>query len=576
MMFLCYFYIIFLEYSNNRIMKQTISTVPRIEKELSKAKTKEEIEKLLSICDQLHEAITNDIIISEGYTIQDIPSDEIYEQYSLKINHVNKFSDVVKCPIMFMGSVYKPKPDENIVINNIILTPKYDGTSLAIRLIKIKNVFYVAESHTKGREVGGKHVNQNVTDKIRYFIKSIDIKNTKKAIETFKDVEEIHIRGEFICRHKICDEEGNPIACHANVASGQINRLFKEFKNGLENFDFVGYEIAKIYRKINDKKIEFIPTQIQAIQLLKMLIINYELNEPSIVYSGNYWIANNSVDVDYPSTYEEILDSEQHPTDGIVYCERTWTYPTEESAFKSKFYGKYAWKPQSEKHVIVSGLEYSMSKNGDINFNILYEPIQINGKTYSRAKTGTNKLKYFIDNGLGKNAVCVLELKNDVMPYISTIITPSDQTFKMLLKCPFCNQELIYLYDKDNELRHIRCENNNCGDLLITKWTKFISSMNKIYKQNNGTILPTYNDLGKQIKSAISETKLRTIANEKKLTISTIEEYMPTIFDEFEKLDLETQLIVLGYGGKLEVQKMIRENNYESLCAVPDVWIYQE
>ena len=81
-----------------------------------------------------------------------------------------------------------------------------------------------------------------------------------------------------------------------------------------------------------------------------------------------------------------------------MYCEKTWTYPTEESAFKSKFYGKYAWKPQSEKHIIVSGLEYSMSKNGDINFNILYKPIQINGKTYSRAKTGTNKLKYFIDN----------------------------------------------------------------------------------------------------------------------------------------------------------------------------------
>ena len=110
----------------------------RLEKELSKAKTNEEIEKLLSICDQLHEAETNDIIISEGYTIKDIPSDEIYEQYSLKVNHINKFSDVVKGPIMFMGSVYKPKPNENIVLNNIILTPKYDGTSLAIRLIKIK------------------------------------------------------------------------------------------------------------------------------------------------------------------------------------------------------------------------------------------------------------------------------------------------------------------------------------------------------------------------------------------------------------------------------------------------------
>lgn len=548
----------------------------RLEKELSKAKTNEEIEKLLSICDQLHEAETNDIIISEGYTIKDIPSDEIYEQYSLKVNHINKFSDVVKGPIMFMGSVYKPKPNENIVLNNIILTPKYDGTSLAIRLIKNENSFKIIEAHTKGREVGGKHVNQDVSNKIKYFIKSIDIKNTKKSVEIFKDVEEIHIRGEFICRHKICDEEGNSIVCHANVASGQINRLFNEFKNGLENFDFIGYEVAKIYRNINNQKIEFIPTQKQAIQLLKMLIINYNLNESSLVYSGNYWFAKNSVDVDYPSAYEEILESEQHPTDGIVYCEETWKYPTEESAFKSKFYGKYAWKPQSEKHVIVTGLEYSMSKNGDINFNILYKPTQINGKTYSKAKTGTNKLKYFIDNGLGKNAVCVLELKNDVMPYISTIITPADQKFDMLINCPFCDQKLNYIYDENNELRHIRCENSNCDNLLITKWAKFISSMNKIYKQNNGTILPTYNDSGKQIKTAISEIKLRTIANKNKLTISIIENYMPTIFDEFKELDLETQLIVLGYGGKLEVQKMIRENNYNSLFDVPDVWIYKE
>ena len=60
-----------------------------------------------------------------------------------------------------------------------------------------------------------------------------------------------------------------------------------------------------------------------------------------------------------------------------------------------------------------------------------------------------------------------------------------------------------------------------------------------------------------------NKKKLEKIAETKPLNKLTIEEYMPTIYDEFEALDLETQLTVLGYGGKLAVKKLIREKGYE-------------
>ena len=50
--------------------------------------------------------------------------------------------------------------------------------------------------------------------------------------------------------------------------------------------------------------------------------------------------------------------------------------------------------------------------------------------------------------------------------------------------------------------------------------------------------------------------------------------YMPTLYDEFEALDLETQLTVLGFGGKLAVKKLIREQGYSTITDVPNVWIY--
>lgn len=538
----------------------------RLEKELSEALTDNAIDDLLLICDKLHESVE-----VEGYTANDLPSDEIYEQYCLRVGHENPFSDVVKGTIMFMGSVYKPKPDEDIVIEQAILTPKYDGTSLAIRFVKNNNEFIPIEAHTKGREVGGEHVNQDVSDKIKYFIKSLTFKN-----EVFKDVVELHIRGEFICKEKVYDELGNPAACHASLASGQINRLFNEFKKDLEKYDFVGYEIAKVFRNIYNSKntTEMIPTQKQAIKLLKMLTINYK-NCSSQLFPGKSWNATTTADVDFATVYEEILESETHPTDGVVYCSENWKYPTDESAFKSKFYGKYAWKPQSEKHIVAQSIEYSMAKDGDINFNIIYEPTLLNGKTYCKAKAGTNKLLSLINAGLGKGATCNLELKNDVIPYISHVIVRVDDVFELPVDCPFCGQKLQYIYDNGNELRHIKCNNDNCGVLVITKWAKFISAMNKIYKKEHGEILETRNDSGKIVKSAISEKKLEKIAETKRLSKETIEFYMPTLFDEFEALDLETQLNVLGYGGKLAVKKLIRENNYSTLSDVPDVWIYQ-
>ena len=49
--------------------------------ELSKAKTLQEIERLINICDRLHkgEKVT-------GYNIKDLPSDSVYAEYRNKLN----------------------------------------------------------------------------------------------------------------------------------------------------------------------------------------------------------------------------------------------------------------------------------------------------------------------------------------------------------------------------------------------------------------------------------------------------------------------------------------------------------
>ena len=92
---------------------------------------------------------------------------------------------------------------------------------------------------------------------------------------------------------------------------------------------------------------------------------------------------------------------------------------------------KVAWKVGSvdtSYRTTVIDVEWNVSANGLIKPRVLYEPITIPGATLSYA-TGFNA-KFIFDNGIGKGSVIMVKRSGDVIPYITSVVSPAETTSK--------------------------------------------------------------------------------------------------------------------------------------------------
>ena len=555
---------------------------PRLSIELQIAAEQKNIQlihQLLQICDILHAGLQ--LPPNQYYTVSDLPTDAEYEYYVRTYNYQTDTS-ITDSTIMFMSTI--PKKQEIVEVKDAIIMAKYDGVSAAMLFTKSNqnnNTYVLKNANTRGRTIGVSISNTNILPKLEKLINHItfnitilkDLINSSEDLSNLwnKEIEilNIAIRGELILNYKQLDNSGQTLNHPAAAVAGLVNGGIELFIKEIDKLCIQFYEIAYIdIINLSDNQLyRFIPTQYQTVIMLKDCYIYYNyvnplsiVANPQLSLDSLLYNASNTIEINFDKIYDSLISEIYYPTDGLVYCNQNWKYPQNKEEFGKVGYGKYAWKPSNKCYSFVEGIEWPLTKNGELNPIIQFTEFTFNGTKYSQCKMSMGQLFEYQKLGFGIGAELLISIVNLKTAHIDGIISPADEVYKIPVKCPYCNSQLVLENGKTNNSKHLKCRNENCIEQKVQKYAFFISSLSKLYPQ-----LIFKNKNGKVVKSKISENTLRKIYNEHgDLNNSILLLYIPNMLSALDSLSHENQLYVLSLGGIKQIQALIKEHKTNS------------
>ena len=509
--------------------------------------------KLKDICDRIH--ATGDVY--NEYGPEDLPSDILYEEMvklindnavDLKIvthkniglnssyirkdglgvssNEINHMHDK-HIHDLWMGSITKLTEIKDIP--DAILLPKFDGCSCGVRLKRsiINNEFEVVEALTRGTEEGFITKKSNITEKFNrisdLLLKNLSSPEISQYIllngRRFSEITSLTLRGEIVLK----DKNITPSA-PASYIAGKINGYIEVWENALDNIEFIPYEFIRCYFSDNKRDI-YIPTQIETINILSQAkLFNYPYEICELSESSSEYIEKH---------FNKLSETLSEPIDGVVYCSTEWKYPLHNEETKPKAYGKFAWKPNSEATSVLREVDCTLSRDGKFNFILIYDPVNIKGKSYRQAKTATSRLQLL--HGIGIGSVITIKLAGDISPMVVDYVEDSNITaYELPTSCPFCNEKTLL---KNGKTPTLSCTNLKCKEILKQKMINFIKIIG--------------------IKG-IAEGKLnqlQTISFE-----SLHKKYLMKVLDLkniLRNIDTRTFMMALGIGGKNKITNLI-------------------
>ena len=519
---------------------------------------------LKDICDHIHQTGAE----YKGYTIKDLPKDELYEEMvraidssaddvvqmitaeqtadpNVKHRHRQLISD------LWMGSI--TKETTILEIPDALLLPKFDGCSCGIKLKRyISNTkFELLQAVTRGTAEGYNQKQQDITEKFAMLAQPLlsalssneaneyKFKDNQYPEKTFGNVLQLTIRGEIVLRDRELTK-----SAPASVVAGKINGGIEVWQQFINNLEFVPYEIMRFNYDLTDNYKYYVPTQTETLEFFKSMKLiqfpyitaNLDANSLSLI-QDHFAMLNSTI---------------PQPMDGVVYCASTWRYPTYTEQTKPKQYGKYAWKPTSEGTTTLKGVSFTLSRDGKFNFILSYEPININGKLYRNAKTATSNMVEL--RGIGVGSVITVKLCGDISPKVMSFINDDNVVpYELPSTCPFCKSKLSFRKAKPATLT---CPNPGCPEVLKQKMINFLSTLG--------------------IKG-VAEGKLAKLASITLELVDTTYLAEGVLESTLTKADTRTYLVALGVGGAQAVSKLLKaksnmnamntvKRNYDAIC----------
>ncbi len=179
--------------------------------------------------------------------------------------------------------------------------------------------------------------------------------------------------------------------------------------------------------------------------------------------------ANNLIDT--IEWFAEAINSNDLPSDGLVlllddiaYSQslgRTAKFPRDSIAFK--------WADETEKTKLLE-VEWSASRTGLINPVAVFEPVQLEGTTVTRASLHNVSIIESLKLGIGDELM--VYKANMIIPQISENLTQSG-TLKIPKVCPVCGDK-AEIRD-DNGVKVLMCNNPSCEAKHIKSLSLFVS-----------------------------------------------------------------------------------------------------
>lgn len=256
---------------------------------------------------------------------------------------------------------------------------------------------------------------------------------------------------EYIRKHSYA----NP----RNLVSGSVRQLDSSIA-AKRNIKFVGWKLYSI--KNPDGKPYKINSYSEGLDLLKTF--GFEV-------VPNYKLISDNV-LDYKNAIENIkkeCGNLSYPIDGMVglfndieygaKLGRTGHHPKNSLAFK--FY-------QEDVKTVLRDIEWFPSRTGVINPVAVFDSVEIDGTTVSRATLNNVSIIKELKLGIG-DTIGVIKA-NQIIPYIKKNFTESN-TYQIPNVCPCCGSPTII--KADNERKLLYCSNNHCPAVIHDKIANF-------------------------------------------------------------------------------------------------------
>jgi len=174
---------------------------------------------------------------------------------------------------------------------------------------------------------------------------------------------------------------------------------------------------------------------------------------------------------DTVNKYSELIKHNDFPSDGLVVTYndieygiklgRTAKFPRHSIAFK--------WADETATTTLLE-IEWSASRTGLINPVAIFEPVELEGTTVTRASVHNVSTVETLKLGIG-DSISVYKA-NMIIPQIADNLTKSGNVI-IPDKCPVCGENTII--KNDNDIKTLICPNNDCLAKQIKSFTHFVS-----------------------------------------------------------------------------------------------------
>ncbi len=266
-----------------------------------------------------------------------------------------------------------------------------------------------------------------------------------EAVISYSDFERIN--------HEIADVDAkykNP----RNLCSGSVRQLNNEITAG-RNVRFYAFHLVKA------QDVDFQDSRKAQFTFLKdqgFDVVEYRLVDPDTILDAVAYFEQKIAEYDIPSdglvlTYEDMAYGRS--------LGRTAKFPRDSIAFK--------WADEL-RETTLREIEWSASRTGLINPVAIFEPVELEGTTVSRASVHNISILRGLKLGIG-DRITVYKA-NMIIPQIAENLTKSDN-MKIPDTCPVCGQPTQIR--QVNEVQSLYCTNPDCDAKKIKAFTLFVS-----------------------------------------------------------------------------------------------------
>jgi len=331
-----------------------------------------------------------------------------------------------------------------------VLSWKMDGLTIVITYEDGKLVKAVTR--------GNGEIGEVVTNNVKVF------KNVPLNIP-FKG--KLVLRGEAVIKYsdfnalnasiaEVSEKYKNP----RNLCSGSVRQLNNEITAKRSVF-FFAFGLVSCEGNENVSTPNFENSRASQYQWLESQ--GFEVVERKMVTASNIH--------DTVKWFAGVIEKNDFPSDGLVLIYddiafgrslgTTAKFPKDAIAFK--------WQDETAETVLTE-IEWSASRTGLINPVAIFEPVELEGTTVSRASLHNISIIEEMKLGIG-DKISVYKA-NMIIPQIAENFTKSGK-FTVPEYCPVCHGKTVI--EKENDVKVLRCVNEECLAKKIKSFTHFMS-----------------------------------------------------------------------------------------------------